>query len=104
MRVARLEQLPQRVDSLTGQILQLQAEMRSEFSAIRSEMRDMGDGRIRNELIERIGEMQAGALKEIVGLDDRVDRGFAAMRQDIASFRHQMVAGLKAIQNRLLPR
>ena len=117
MRVARLEQLPQKVDGLTGQILQLRDELGSEFSAVRRDMRDMRDdivaqGRteltaatagLRDELIERIGEMHAVALKEIVDLGDRVDRGFAAMRQDLASFRHQMVAGIKAIQNRLPP-
>jgi hypothetical protein len=144
-RVGRLEQLPQKVDGLTGQILQLRAEMGSEFSAIRGEIRDMGDGivaqlrseiremgngvvaqlrgenrdmredivatgraelaaataRLRNDLMEQIGEMHAVAMKAIIDVGDRVDGGFAAMRQDLAGFRHQMLAGLKAIQNRL---
>jgi hypothetical protein len=40
-------------------------------------------------------------MKAIIDVGDRVDGGFAAMRQDLAGFRHQMLAGLKAIQNRL---
>ena len=118
MRVARLEQLPQKLDDLTGQILQLRAEMGSEFSAIRGEIRDKREeivatgraelttatARLRDELIERIGEMHAVAMKAIIDVGDGVDGGFAAMRQDLAGFRHQMLAGLKAIQNRLPPR
>ncbi len=37
-RVTRLEELPGRIDDLTLQVLQLREEMRTEFSAVRSEM------------------------------------------------------------------
>jgi len=37
-RVTKLEELPARVDDLTGQILQLRAEMGSEFSAVREQI------------------------------------------------------------------
>jgi thiamine kinase-like enzyme len=42
-RIDLLEQLPQRMDALALQIVQLREEMRSEFSAIRTEIRDAVD-------------------------------------------------------------
>jgi uncharacterized coiled-coil protein SlyX len=39
-RMAKLEQLPERVDGLASQIVQLRTEMHDEFSAVRTEMRD----------------------------------------------------------------
>jgi hypothetical protein len=43
-RVDALEQLPHRMDALAVQIVQLREEMRSEFSAIRTGMRDSVEG------------------------------------------------------------
>ena len=40
-RVTAVEQLPERVAALESQIVQLRGEMRSEFSAVRQEMRDL---------------------------------------------------------------
>ena len=36
--MTRIEELPARVDNLTGQILQLRVEMGSEFSAVREQI------------------------------------------------------------------
>lgn len=52
-RVTILEQLPARVEELTGQILQLRDEMRIEFSAFRTEIRE-GDETTRRVLHEEI--------------------------------------------------
>jgi len=52
-RVDALEQLPQRMDALTAQIVQLRGEMRSGFSAIRQELRGV-DEDIRRTLREEI--------------------------------------------------
>jgi hypothetical protein len=43
-RVDSLEQLPHRMTALETQIVQLREEMRNEFSAIRSELRDVDAG------------------------------------------------------------
>jgi predicted nucleic acid-binding Zn-ribbon protein len=40
-RVKAVEQLPERVAALESQIVQLRGEIRSEFSAVRQEMRDL---------------------------------------------------------------
>ena len=52
-KVALLEQLPERVDRLEVQILQLREEMRSEFAAVRAEMRE-GDRSVIQQLREEI--------------------------------------------------
>ena len=68
----QLKELPGRVERVESQILQLRHDMRSEFSAIRGEMRDL-----RKELREdiRIGveESQANAALRR-GMVDRLDR------------------------------
>jgi hypothetical protein len=57
-RVDLLEQLPQRMDALEAQIVQLREEMRSEFSAIRGEIRD-GDGETRRSLSKQMRDLFA---------------------------------------------
>ena len=57
-RVDRLEQLPQRMDALATQIVQLREEMRSEFFAIRGEIRE-GDGETRRSLSKQMPELFA---------------------------------------------
>jgi hypothetical protein len=52
-RVEILEQLPERVTALESQIVLLRGEMRSEFSAVRDEIRT-GDEETRRVLTERI--------------------------------------------------
>jgi hypothetical protein len=55
-RVEALEQLPQRMDALAAQIVQLRGEMRSEFSAIRGEIR-AGDEETRRILSKEMREL-----------------------------------------------
>jgi predicted phage gp36 major capsid-like protein len=43
-RVDLLEQLPERITALERQIVQLREEMRSEFSAVRTELREVDAG------------------------------------------------------------
>jgi vacuolar-type H+-ATPase subunit I/STV1 len=69
-RVAKLEQLPERIDGLASQIVQLRTEMHGEFSAVRTEIREeirLGDEETRRymrvlheEVISRIAMIQEG--------------------------------------------
>jgi predicted nucleic acid-binding Zn-ribbon protein len=72
-RVDALGQLPQRMDALEAQIVQLRAEMRGEFSAIRTrvdglstEMHDLFDSNERHmkllheDLVQRIATIKGG--------------------------------------------
>ena len=85
-RVAKLEQLPERIDGLASQVVQLRTEMHEEFSAVRTEMRDefsavreeirLGDEDTRRymrvlheEVISRIATIQEGQV------DSRPRRG-----------------------------
>jgi uncharacterized coiled-coil protein SlyX len=65
-RVAKLEQLPERIDGLASQIVQLRTGMHDEFSAVREEIR-LGDEETRRymrvlheEVISRIATIQEG--------------------------------------------
>ncbi len=55
-RVNQLEQLPARIDALTSQVSQLRTEVRVEFSAVRKEMVDQGEG-LRKEFRTEIGSL-----------------------------------------------
>ena len=93
------------IDELTCQILHLRAEMGSEFSAVRGEVRASTDG-LRSQLLDEIGKMYALTMKQIIDLGDRVDAGFAGiagMRAEVRTFREDTLAGLKTIQDRLPP-
>jgi len=78
-RVAKLEQLPDRIDGLASQIVQLRTEMHGEFSAVRTEIREeirLGDEETRRymrvlheEVISRIATIQEGQV------DSRPRRG-----------------------------
>jgi predicted phage gp36 major capsid-like protein len=63
-RVTRLEELPVSVDALTLQVSQLRDEMRSEFSAVRADIR-AGDEEtrrtLRNEIRVGLAEVMAQA-------------------------------------------
>jgi hypothetical protein len=54
-RVTTLEEMPERIDRLELQMLQLRGEMRAEFSAVRTEIRD-GDAMVVTAVIEQIEE------------------------------------------------
>jgi hypothetical protein len=60
--VTGLEQLPARIDDLTSQISQFRTEVRGEFSAVRSEIRDLGVQMrvLYEDLLTRITQMQEG--------------------------------------------
>ena len=69
-RVEILEKLPERVTALESQIVQLRDEMRSEFSATRSDLRDAirdGDEETRRlmrvlheDVVQRIATLKEG--------------------------------------------
>ena len=64
--VQNLSDLPARVASLDGQLLQFREEVRGEFSAVRAEMR-AGDQQTRDEL-----RTEMRAMKDELGTDMRV--------------------------------
>jgi len=87
--VTKLPELPAKVDALTGQILHLRGAS--------------ADG-LRTQLLDEIGKMHALTMAQIIDLGDRLDAGFAGMRAEVRTFREEMLAGLKMIQDRLPPR
>ena len=70
-RVTILEQLPARVEELAGQILQLRKEMRMEFSAVRTEIRD-GDETTRRVLHEEIQAAVAETRRVVRETSDEI--------------------------------
>jgi hypothetical protein len=71
LRVARLEELPTRVDALTSQVSQLRDEMRVEFSTVRDEIR-AGDEETRQSLRD---EIRAGDEETRRSLRDEIRAG-----------------------------
>ena len=112
-RVTKLEKIPAMVEGVTGQILQLRAEMASEFSAVRREAR-AAEKKLRHE----IGRMHEHEMKEIIDRGDNLANGIITVRQELHGFREEMRSemhevrsaidevrsGLKAIHDRLPPR
>jgi predicted phage gp36 major capsid-like protein len=67
MKVAALEELPQRVSAVESQIVQLRDEMRGGFSAVREEMRALNEDTknqirvLHADVIDRIARIGEGA-------------------------------------------
>jgi hypothetical protein len=73
-RMDLLEQVPRRMDALEAQIVQLREEMRSEFSAIRGEMR-AGDEQTRRVLSKEMRDLfEANETHMRVLYEDLVQR------------------------------
>ena len=64
-RVTEVEKLPERVTAIETQIVQLRAEMSTEFSAVRQEIR-AGDDETRRVLGERIEDTRRTLDEQIV--------------------------------------
>jgi len=66
LRVTELEKLPDRISAVESQIVLLRTEMRSEFSAVRTEIAEKHDEALRymrvlhEEVIGRLKTMQEG--------------------------------------------
>ena len=112
-KVEHLEQLPARIDAIELQIVQLRAEMRGEFLALRQEIIG-GDEETRGEMrtgFEVVRKEFGTVRKEIVAGDDETRRemraGFESLRKDIvagdqetrAEMRAEMRAGFEALRN-----
>jgi hypothetical protein len=84
-RVTVLKELPRRIDDLAGQILQLQNEMRREFSALRTEMRAEDDESLRllREEIRAGDEETRRVLHEVIRAGDEETR--RVLREEIRS-------------------
>ena len=76
----RLEQLPARIDSLGSQILQFRGEVRVEFSAVRQEMRDLGE-----TLRAEMRVMQQDLVARIDAGDEETRRQMGVMQQDLVA-------------------
>ena len=74
-RVTNLESLPERMDRVESQIVQLRTEMHGEFSAVREEIRTAGEG-VKRELREEIraGDEETRRLMRV--LHEEVRREF----------------------------
>jgi hypothetical protein len=81
------------VEGVTGQILQLRAEMGSEFSTLRREARAT-----EKRLLHEMGKMYAHTMKEII---ERVDGVSSQISSQINSFRQEVLSGLAEIKDRL---
>lgn len=86
MRVTALEQLPERVDELASQISHLRNEMRVEFSAIRTEIRD-GDAHVIRDLEAKISsgdeETRRVLRQEIHESHDDLGRQMRMLHEDV---------------------
>jgi len=94
-RVELLEQLPARVTALELQIIQLRDEMRSEFSAIRSEVR-AGDEETRRSLREEIragDEETRRSLREEIRAGDEETRRFMRILHEEVISRIELLGG-----------
>ena len=80
--MTRLEELPQRIDELTGQILHMRAEIGSEILAVRS------------DLLHAMGKLHGHTMAEVLRLHDR-------STLQIAGFRDEVMSALNTIQDRL---
>ena len=99
-RVTKLEELPERIDRLELQIVQLRGEMRAEFSAVRKEIRD-GDVMVVTALTEAFTEALTEQVEEArrhtsVLFEDAVGR-IAVVSEGLAA----NVAGLKALDDKV---
>lgn len=104
-RVTALEELPARMDRMELQILQLRAEMRDEFSALRHEIRAgdeetcrvlrdeirAGDEETRRVLREEIRNGNAMTVTTLVALTEQARRETRVLFEDV-------VARLSSIQ------
>src|SRR5579862_2627718 len=103
-RVAKLDELPASVDGLTGQILHLRDEVGVEFSAVRGEMRTMGE-ELRGEM-KVMGEELRGEMRAMRhGIVEELRENIGEMHQltvkEVLSFRDEVIWRLQDIQDRL---
>jgi len=85
-RVDLLEQLPQRMDALETQIVQLRGEMRSEFSAIREELRSVDEDTrrtLRDEIRAGDEETRRVLSKEMRDLFEATERHMRVLHEDL---------------------
>jgi hypothetical protein len=113
-RVTTLEELPERMDRLELQILQLRDEMRAEFSAVRTEIRD-GDAMVVTALTEQIegaSRHRSVLFEDAVGRIAVIGEGFEANVEGLkaldkkvdrfhASFTHAIDASNAELRNTL---
>ena len=85
-RVGILEQLPERVTALESQIVLLRDEMRSEFSAVRGEIRD-GDEQViktlRDEIRAGDEETRRVLSERMESLFDENERHMRLLHEDL---------------------
>ena len=85
-RMSALDELPARVANLESQILQFRDEVRVEFSAVRSEMRDMGE-QLRGEMNTAIGGAIGGSegrlRVDMHSLNERVLSQMRMLHEDV---------------------
>jgi hypothetical protein len=79
-KMGRLEDVPDRMTALESQIVQFRAEVSVEFSAVRTEMRAMGD-----ELRGEMRTMADGLRLEMVALNHETVTRMQVLHEDVIS-------------------
>ncbi|HVL66364.1 MAG TPA: hypothetical protein VM364_03785 [Vicinamibacterales bacterium] len=91
--MTRLEELPDRMDRLESQFLQLRTEMRDEFSAVRQEIHE-GDDRVLATLRQEIREVEE---RVVTTLRDEIREGDAETRRFMRVLFEEYAVRLKVI-------
>jgi hypothetical protein len=78
--VTKLEQLPERIDGLASQVVQLRTERHDEFSAVRTDMHD-GLSAVRAEMHHEF----SGVREEIRLGDEETRRYMRVLHEDVIS-------------------
>ena len=80
--MSALDELPARVANLESQILQFRDEVCVEFSAVRSEMRDMGE-QLGGEMNSAIGGSEGRLRVDMQSLNERVLSQMRMLHEDV---------------------
>ena len=99
-RVTNLEQLPERMDRLESQILQLRREMRDEFSAVGAEMAT-GEEETRRVLREEIGHGNVMIITELTEQTEAVRRDAGVLFENALGRIAVVGEGLIALSDRV---
>jgi hypothetical protein len=103
MEAGSLKELPGRVSAVESQIVELRAEMRGEFSAVRSEMRDM-EGRLQREM-RSLNEETRAEMREIEGtLRQEMKAGREDLRAEVRTLNEETKAQMRTLHEEVLDR
>ena len=97
VRVAKLEQLPERIDGLASQIVQLRTEMHDEFSAVRTEMHDEFSA-VRTEMHDELSAVRTEMRDEFSAVRDEIRLGDEETRRYMRVLHEEVISRIATIQ------